>query len=379
MEEIKPNILVIDDAPDMLELACAFLENAGNTVIQKSDGESALAYLDSHYEEIDLVLSDILMPGIDGYQLCSTIKEDSRFAYLPVIFMSSLTDLEEKIKGYSHGADDYVVKPVAFEELNEKIRRILEIREKNKQLTKQIGVSNSAALEAMTYSSDLGQVLNFYKTSLNSDNYEQLAANVFELTGFLSLKASILFSSDDGIQCFGDRDTLSPLESNILEMARGKSRFYDFNSRTIVNYPHFSLLIKNMPLDRPERYGTLKDTLGSLGDAIEARTKALISNSLEGKRTDLIKTVQGAMEKTGKTMQEVQQRSESAIDVMMEDIEDAFISLGLTEQQEQKIRDIVGQCLVRTKSAFEQGAGLNLYFENIKSQLNESLKIKPNI
>lgn len=379
MEEIKPNILVIDDAPDMLELACAFLENAGNTVIQKSDGESALAYLDSHYEEIDLVLSDILMPGIDGYQLCSTIKEDSRFASLPVIFMSSMTDLDEKIKGYTHGADDYVVKPVAFEELNEKIRRILDIRNKTKKLTQQIGVSNSAALEAMTYSSDLGQVLNFYKTSLNSDNYEQLAANVFEMTGFLSLKASILFASDEGIQCFGDKGTISPLESNILELARSKSRFYDFNSRTIVNYPHFSLLIKNMPVDKPERYGTLKDTLGSMGDAIEARTKALISNSLEGKRTNLIKTVQGAMDKTGKTMQEVQQSSENAIETMMEDIEDAFISLGLTEQQEQKIRDIVQQCLTRTTSAFEQGASLNSFFENIKNQLNESLKIKPSV
>ena len=134
-----------------------------------------------------------------------------------------------------------------------------------------------------------------------------------------------------------------------------------------------------MPIDKPERYGTLKDTLGSLGDAIEARTKALISNSLEGKRTNLIKTVQNAMDKTGKTMQEVQHSSESAIDAMMEDIEDAFISLGLTEQQEQKIRDIVQQCLVRTKSAFDQGASLNLFFENIKNQLNESLKIKPNV
>ena len=379
MGDTKANILVVDDAPDMLELATVFLENADNAVVQMSDGNSAFTYLDTHFDEIDLILSDILMPDIDGYELCAKIKADSRMSSIPVIFMSSLTNLEEKIKGYSSGADDYVTKPVAFEELNEKILRILKVRETNKKLSEQVGISNSAALEAMTYSADLGQVLNFYKTSLNSDSYEQLANNVFEMTGSLNLKASILFASDNGVQCFGDSGLLSPLESNILEMARNKSRFYDFNSRTIVNYSHVSLLIKNMPVDKPERYGTLKDTLGSLGDAIEARTKALISNSLEGKRTNLIKTIQGAMDKTGKTMHEVQSSSENAIDIMMEEIEDAFISLGLTEEQEQRIRDIVQKCLIKTKSAFEKGAELNTLFENIKNQLNESLKIKTTV
>lgn len=378
MPETKPNILVVEDAPDMLEMATVFLQNSGYDVTQMENGDSALEFLESNYNSVDVVLSDILMPGIDGYELCEKIKNDDRMSSLPVVFMSSLTDLDEKIKGYSVGADEYVTKPVAFEELTEKLKRLINFVDNNKQLKQQITVSNSAAMEAMNYSSDLGQILNFYRISLDTQTYDQLATNIFEITGFLGLKTTVLFATNEGNKFFGDTGVAAPLEVNILEMARNKSRFFDFNSRTIVNYPTFSLLIKNMPLDKPERYGVLKDTLGALGDAIEARTRSLIANSVEEKRIQLIKTVQTATDETAQTMTDVQNETEKAIDYMMEEIEDAFISLGLLEQQEQKIRDIVGECLARSHVAFEKGKHLNSLFENIKTQLNKTLSIKSN-
>lgn len=375
MSEYEATILLVEDAPDMLEVATVFLEKGGYKVIQKTDGQQAWNLLQAPDEEIHAVLSDVLMPVMDGYQLCENIRNDKELKDLPVIFMSSLTDLDEKIKGYEVGADEYVTKPVAFEELNEKLKRMLDVRKGATQLKKQITTSNSAALEAMNYSSDLGQILNFYKTSLSANSYADLARDIFDITGFLDLKASIIFVTDDGTIFHSDTGMHSPLEVNILELARKKARFYDFDARTIVNYQSFSLLIKNMPVERPERYGVLKDTLGAFGDAIEARVKALIASSLESKRVDILNTIDTAMRGTGDTLNSVHEDSTSAMDNLMADIEEAFISLGLTEQQEQGIRDIVNLCRQRTDKAFSKSSTLLEDFNTIRKQLQESLSI----
>lgn len=375
MTEIKPNLLLVEDAPDMMEVAAVFLEKGGYQVIRKPDGKEAWEFLLQHFDTIDGIVSDVLMPEMDGYELCQNIRKHSQMNDIPVIFMSSLTHLDEKIKGYEYGADEYVTKPVSFEELNEKIKRILEVHQKNSNLKKQVHTSNSAALEAITYSSDLGQILNFYKTSLSAQNYTDLADNIFEITSFLGLKVSIIFMTDEGILFYSDSGKNSPLEMNILELARNKSRFYDFGTRTILNYPRFSVLIKNMPVDKPDRYGTLKDTLGAFGEAIEARVRALISDSLELKRNDIIATVDLAMKNTGITLTDVHEASVSAIDNMMADIEDAFITLGLTEQQEAGIREIVKNCLVKTNKAFEKSQHLLGNFQNIRNKLAESQEI----
>ena len=369
-------ILLVEDAPDMRLMARAFLEDSGYIVVEMEDAESAWEYLEKNHESVDAVLLDILLPGMDGYDLCKQIKQDGHMGQIPVVFASSLTDLDEKIKGYNCGADDYVTKPISFEELSEKIKRILQVRNAAKKIQKQVSVSNSAALEAMNYSSDLGQIINFYKSSLNSQNYEELAKHIFEVTNFLSLKATVMFVVDNEVQSFSASGTVSPLETNILEMTRGGKRFFDFAQRTIVTHETFSLLIKNMPIDRPERYGVLKDTLGALGDAIEARVYSLIQNSLESTRQNLIQTVQKATKESEDTFSQIYREIETALHRMNDDIEDAFISLGLTEQQEQHIRDTISTGIANTESAMNKGDKLLSSFDLIGSTLEQTLSIK---
>jgi DNA-binding response OmpR family regulator len=119
-------ILVVDDNHDNVEILQTFLESRGYRVAAATDGKSALAKL----EEVNpaLVLLDVMMPGMDGWQVCRTIKNHPDFASVRVMMVTAKGGFEDKFEGMRSGADDYVVKPVDLGELAEKVKRNLEAR-----------------------------------------------------------------------------------------------------------------------------------------------------------------------------------------------------------------------------------------------------------
>ena len=119
----EPTILVVDDNRDNVEILRAFLESRGYRVASAEDGKSALAKV----EEVqpNLVLLDVMMPGMDGWQVCRTIKNHPDLGGTKVVMVTAKGDFEDKFEGMRSGADDYVVKPVDLGELEEKVRRNL--------------------------------------------------------------------------------------------------------------------------------------------------------------------------------------------------------------------------------------------------------------
>lgn len=124
----EPTILVVDDNRDNVEILRTFLESRGYRVASAEDGRSALAKV----EEVQprLVLLDVMMPGMDGWQVCRTIKNHPDHAGTKVVMVTAKGDFEDKFEGMRSGADDYVVKPVDLGELEEKVRRNLEAGER---------------------------------------------------------------------------------------------------------------------------------------------------------------------------------------------------------------------------------------------------------
>ena len=102
-------VLVIDDSPTIRKILSLTLEGAGYTVVAEADGESALRRLTALVP--DVILLDIAMPGIDGYETCRRIKADPRVAHLPVLMLSGKDALFDKVKGHMAGATEYLTKP----------------------------------------------------------------------------------------------------------------------------------------------------------------------------------------------------------------------------------------------------------------------------
>jgi CheY-like chemotaxis protein len=124
--ESGATLLVVDDNSDNVEILRAFLSSRGFDVQTATDGRSALARV----EELkpDLVLLDVMMPGMDGWEVCRVIKQHPTLGETKVVMVTAKGGFEDKFEGLRSGADDYVVKPVDFPELLEKVQRNLAAR-----------------------------------------------------------------------------------------------------------------------------------------------------------------------------------------------------------------------------------------------------------
>ncbi len=128
-------ILIVDDMPNNLGALLDYLTDFGFEVLVAEDGESAIEQVE--YALPDLILLDVLMPGIDGFETCSRLKSNQTTKDIPVIFMTALSDAEDKVKGFSVGGVDYVTKPIQQAEVLARVTTHLSIRNLQKQLQQQ--------------------------------------------------------------------------------------------------------------------------------------------------------------------------------------------------------------------------------------------------
>lgn len=118
-------VLVVDDSPTIIKFVAFSLKSNGFEVISAADGMDALEKL-SHLEAgVDLVITDLNMPNVDGYELIATLRQNPRFRKLPIIILSSEQSEQDKVKGRQAGADAYLVKPFKSTALLETIGKLL--------------------------------------------------------------------------------------------------------------------------------------------------------------------------------------------------------------------------------------------------------------
>lgn len=119
----KGTILVIDDEKDLLELVRYNLEKNGFDVICASDGRSGQEIATKHHP--DLIILDVMMPGMDGLEVCQRLRSDERTARLPIIMLTARTTETDRIVGLEMGADDYITKPFSPRELIARVKAVL--------------------------------------------------------------------------------------------------------------------------------------------------------------------------------------------------------------------------------------------------------------
>ena len=125
-------ILVVDDDPLLQEVLKTKLERSGYIVAVAEDGEVALDYISQKLP--DLVLLDIKMPGMDGYEVCKRLRADEKTKALPILMLTAYGGLNHVIKGMESGADDYISKPYEIEEVLVRVRSLLRVRQIEREL-----------------------------------------------------------------------------------------------------------------------------------------------------------------------------------------------------------------------------------------------------
>jgi len=128
------DILVVDDEKDVVEVVSHFLEEEGYTVHSAYDGEEALEMASG---DVDLIVLDIMLPGVDGYEVCKKLRSRVETEDIPIVFLSAKTEEEDQIEGLMLGGDDYLTKPVSPQVLVAHVKAVL----------RRSGVEESSILE----------------------------------------------------------------------------------------------------------------------------------------------------------------------------------------------------------------------------------------
>ncbi|MEL7036947.1 MAG: response regulator [Cyanobacteria bacterium J06592_8] len=133
---VNEEILVVDDGVENLEVVSHILEETGYEVATALNGDRALQIVSHHPP--DLILLDIKMPGIDGFETCQKLKLNPDTSMIPVIFMTAFNDTKSKVKGLEIGAVDYITKPFQEQELLARVKTHLQLRQSSQNLEKRI-------------------------------------------------------------------------------------------------------------------------------------------------------------------------------------------------------------------------------------------------
>lgn len=124
--EKRFSILIVDDEPKNIQLLGSILKGNDYDVEFATDGGKALEWMDD--KDFDLVLLDIMMPGLNGYEVCERIRADKRKSHVPVIFLTAKTETDDIVKAFAVGGTDYVTKPFKTPELLARIKTHVEIK-----------------------------------------------------------------------------------------------------------------------------------------------------------------------------------------------------------------------------------------------------------
>jgi DNA-binding response OmpR family regulator len=143
---VPPRILVVDDEPPIRDILKFQLENAGFLVSCAEDGEQGLRMAEA--DPPDIVLLDLMIPHMDGYEVCRRLKSMYGTRHIPVIILTARGELDEKLRGLENGANDYVTKPFSMPELLMRVRNVLNWSQSQREANPLTGLPGNVSSRA---------------------------------------------------------------------------------------------------------------------------------------------------------------------------------------------------------------------------------------
>lgn len=333
MHQATPNnILIVDDTPENLTVLSRMLEQHGYQVRPALNGQVALKAISKALP--DLILLDIVMPGINGYDLCRQIKADQRTHDIPIIFISALDQVMDKVKAFAAGGIDYVTKPFQAEEVLARIHTHLSLRNMQRQLQDQNlalqqEIENRKKMEAQIKAALKEREVLLHELHHRTEN----SMNV--ISSMLKLQASTV-RDQQVLRIFTDFDT------RIKTIALVHQRLYHTENLTSIDlkdyiYDLAILLYKNYKVnaDQIELKPTLESVFVSIDTAILCGLllSELLSNCLKHAFPD---------QRTGEITVALRLLENDDIELRIHDN-----GIGLPQGFDEKRHGLVGMQLVR--------------------------------
>ncbi|MEE2733233.1 MAG: response regulator [Pseudomonadota bacterium] len=360
-------VLVVDDDGLVRKLVCRALSN-DYEILTAANGAEGLEKATT--ENPDFVLLDVEMPGMNGFEVCERLKQNPATQDKPVLFLSSLSGIQQRMLGYEKGAADFLVKPFEASELLAKLRLLGQFKRDREQLNQKARHASATALTAMRGSSELGLAIQFIEATYNVTDFDTIARRFFDVTNQLGLNCALMFRTRGGPSFFSAKGAVSPLEKEVISTLYDAGiRFNDFGHRTQINYSRVALLIKNMPMDDPQAYGRYKDFLPTMLGSTDAKVKALNTEMalVEQTRnlTQSFNVVRETLVQVGQNLQSSQSEVLNLLETTIQGLDQRIPTLGLDEDQEKYLINTLDGALLSSQRIIDGGESARAAFQTV--------------
>lgn len=297
---------------------------------------------------------------------------------VPVLVMGKAASVQDKLDALEVGADDFIEPHVDRQEACVRVTKSIFHRVAAVQLESRLHLASQTAHTAMLDNSDLGANIQFLLSVHDCENLDQLGQLFFTTIERYGLKCSLQLRGDNEIKNMEAHGMAKDLESQLLTQLRGGDRYIDFGSRTIVNYERVSLLIKNMPVNDPDKYGAIKDNTFSLIQGMNARVIALDDHAhlIEEweTMTKLASDVRRVMETIQSSYQKVIRDIAAEVDTASEQLSMKLPSFSLMEEDEAFIEETMADCVKNTTQIFNVGLKVDEEIQRLENTIDRSLE-----
>ncbi|THB63830.1 MAG: response regulator [Gammaproteobacteria bacterium] len=369
---MSKKILVVDDNITNLLIIEEVLGLDGYDVARYESPVKARDEIDTI--KPDIILLDIAMPELDGYELCKWIKEESEFADTPVIFVSAKVSVEDRIKGYEVGCYDYITKPYKTDELLAKIKVACQTVDSRKSLKDEVEDIWQTAMEAMSSAGEFGEILQFLDKTIGCSSYDELAKLLLSVTSSLDLSCSVQFRHSAGINNYRDSGECSPNVCDLMSKAAERGRIFEIGTKLFVNFENITLFVKDMPSDNPEQKGRIKDLLPIMLNGANAKILSIESViALRKKRMGLKRVIDKTHEALLETQDKMNEQKEMAnklLESLIQEMEAGFMTIDLTLAQEEYMIKVLETKKTEMVNLYEGNLQLDSVFKNIIDALN---------
>lgn len=336
------HVILVDDDSFYVEILSDLLTMQGFIPRHYLSGADCLEALESgtDTQPVDAFVLDVIMPGMDGYELCTRLRKALRFEKTAILFVSSKSSLDDRMRGYEAGGNDYLGKPAKPGELNAKLRQAMDASH-HKHLH---DVSMESQVDAAHKRFDFSPLSTFLENCYDAASVERVGVALGQ--GFMALGLHIsylirvetqsLFGSNDGSK--------SPIERELLELAPQNQMLIEFNNRLIINTPWVSVLVRRLPDADAADQAAVKAFLALLVRQADQRVAVLRHAKMNSLNRETCKEVIAEIRQALNPRAAVGNSKGAVVEAMDElviTLCEAVLDQALDKDQENALRDII--------------------------------------
>jgi CheY-like chemotaxis protein len=375
-------VLITDDDDMTLEMLHATLAEHYQVRLARS-GHEALGL--AAKEDFDLIVLDVDMPEMDGYATCTRLKADARTVDVPVIFLSALVNIEERLRGYRVGGADYLTKPFDVKELITKIDLAVGQRASSRMLNNQIEEALNTVLATANMYGEVGVVLDLQRQLGQCCSYVDIANAFFAALAQLGFEGCLRLSGRQGVMSRSGQGECSALGHSILDYLEQREgpTIQAVGDNTSFNYGNVLMLVRNLPMnpaygqhppDEIDRLARVRDNVAMMAEGIVSRMKAMdveMEKSSFEHSQKLVAVTREALVDISAQQHANRLHMGQVFQRMHSEVEQSFIHLGLSESQEEHLSNTLRRYISEAMGVFDQSNQIEAHLNRLISRLHD--------